>query len=75
MKTNDYDSREYISQLFGPNIVAYRYENGSNTPIDRERDGRTVEHWHIQNLQVGQAVVGLASHPAPCFFYFEEDQV
>ncbi|MDD6596637.1 MAG: type IV secretion system DNA-binding domain-containing protein [Catenibacterium mitsuokai] len=75
MKTNDYDSREYISQLFGPNIVAYRYENGSNTPIDRERDGRTVEHWHIQNLQVGQAVVGLASQPEPFFFYFEEDQV
>ena len=75
MKTNDYDSREYISQLFGPNIVAYRYENGSNTPIDRERDGRTVEHWHIQNLLVGQSVVGLASQPEPFFFYFEKDRV
>lgn len=73
-KTNDYDSREYVSQLFGPNLVAYRYENGSNTPIDRERDGRTVEHWHVQNLQVGHAIVGLASQSEPFFFFFEEDR-
>lgn len=74
LKTNDYDSREYVSQLFGPNLVAYRYENGSNIPIDRERDGRTVEHWHIQNLQVGHAIVGLASQSEPFFFFFEEDR-
>lgn len=74
LKTNDYDSREYVSQLFGPNLVAYRYENGSNTPIDRERDGRTIEHWHIQNLQVGHAIVGLASQSEPFFFFFEEDR-
>ena len=74
LKTNDFDSREYISQLFGPNLIAYRYENGSNTPIDRERDGRTVEHWHIQNLQIGHAIVGLASQSEPFLFFFEEDR-
>lgn len=73
LKSNDFDSREYISQLFGLNLVAYRYENGSNVPIDRERDGRTIEHWHIQNLQIGHAIVGLASQPDPFFFFFEED--
>lgn len=74
LKTNDFDSREYVSQLFGPNLTAYRYENGSNTPIDRERDGRMVEHWHLQNLQTGHAIVGLASQSEPFFFFFEEDR-
>lgn len=73
LKSNDFESREYISQLFGPNVIAYRYENGNDTPIDRERDGQTVEHWHIQNLEPGHAVVGLASQSAPFFFFFEED--
>lgn len=73
LKSNDFESREYISQLFGPNVIAYRYENGSNVPIDRERDGKTVEHWHIQNLEAGHAIVGLASQSTPFFFFFEED--
>lgn len=73
MKSNDYASREYISQLFGPNVIAYRYENGSSNPIDRERDGHTVEHWHIQNLEPGHAIVGLASQITPFKFFFEKD--
>lgn len=73
LKSNDYESREYISQLFGPNVIAYRYENGSNVPIDRERDGNTVEHWHLQNLEAGHAIVGLASQSTPFFFFFEKD--
>lgn len=74
MRTSDYESREYISQLFGPNISAYRYQNESNRPIDRERNGRTVEHWHLQALQKpGQAVIGLASQASPFSFYFSED--
>ena len=74
MKSNDYESREFVSKRFGPNLVAYRYENRSSSPIDRERDGMVVEHWHIQNLDTGHAVVGLASQKAPFFFYFEEDK-
>ncbi len=74
LKSGDYESREYISKLFGPNVAAYRYENGSNLPIDRERDGQTVEHWHIQNLAPGHAIVGLASQTEPFFFFFEEDK-
>ncbi|MCD7750032.1 MAG: type IV secretion system DNA-binding domain-containing protein, partial [Oscillospiraceae bacterium] len=73
LKTADYKSREYISQLFGPNLTAYRYYNGSNSPIDRERDGHAVEHWHIQKLGPGQGIVGLVSQPEPFFFFFEKD--
>ena len=72
LRCNDSESREYISELFGPNVTAYRYQSGSSTPIDRERDGRTVEQWHIQSLIPGRAVVGLASQDSPFFFYFSK---
>lgn len=73
LNTGDYASRDYVTRLFGPNVTAYRYENGSHTPIDRERDGFSVEHWHIQQLPPGHAVVGLASQAEPFYFYFEKD--
>ena len=71
--TPDYESRQYISQLFGPNITAYRYHNASEQPIDRERDGHTVEEWQLQQLKSGHAVVGLASQAEPFPFHFELD--
>ena len=73
LNTGDYASRDYVTRLFGPNVTAYRYENGSHTPIDRERDGFSVEHWHIQQLQPGHAVVGLVSQAEPFLFFFEKD--
>lgn len=74
LNTGDHESRDYISHRFGPNVTAYRYETGSHASLDRERDGFAVEHWHIQRLKPGQAVVGLASQSAPFLFYFEENQ-
>ena len=75
LRSSDYESREYISQLFGSNIYSYRYQSESNIPIDREREGHIVEHWHLQSLQhPGQAFVYLASQPEePFMFYFGED--
>ena len=73
MNSNDYETREYVTNLFGPNIVAYRYYNDSNTPIDRERDGHTVEHWDVQRLGVGHAIIGLAYQDGPFLFHFEKD--
>ena len=73
-KTSDYESREYISQLYGANVSSYRYYTESNEPVDNVRDGKTVEQWHLQNLQFpGQAIVGLASQETPFLFHFEED--
>ncbi len=71
MRTPDYPTREYITKLFGPNIVAYRYHTLSNTPLDREREGSVVEHWQIQALRTGQAIVGLASQSEPYLFNFQ----
>ena len=75
LKSSDYESREYISQLYGSNIYAYRYHSESNNPIDREREGHTLEHWHLQSLKYpGQAYVSLASQSYPFMFYFGEDK-
>lgn len=73
MKTSDPASREYISRLFGPNLIAYRYDTVSNQPIDREREGNTVEQWDQQQMIVGQAVVGLCSQNEPFLFQFDID--
>ncbi len=69
--TSDYNSREYISQLFGKNVVEYRYKklNGSVDP--KERDGYTVESWDQTSLDVGDAIVGLVEVEAPFHFCFE----
>ena len=74
LKTSDYESMDYVTRLFGTNYTACRYQSLSNTPIDRERAGNTVEPWHYKSLErPGQAIVGLASQSTPFFFSFEED--
>lgn len=72
-KANDHATREYISKRFGTNLIAYRYYSTGKEPIDRERDGYTVEEWHQINLKTGQAIVGLATQPQPFVFFFEKD--
>lgn len=74
LKTSDYASREYISRRFGPNVTGYRYYSVSHAPVDREREGYVVEHRHQQELQCGQAVVGLASQSEPFVFQFDIDR-
>lgn len=74
LKTSDHASREYVTQRFGPNLMAYRYHSAGNQPVDREREGHTVEHWHQRALRQGQAVVGLVSQEEPFLFQFERDR-
>ena len=73
-RMNDAASRAYVSDLFGPNVESYRYQNVGNRQFDREREGRTVEQWGLMNLGVGEAVVGLASQAAPFRFRFMKDR-
>ena len=72
-KANDHATREYISHRYGPNLIAYRYYTAGNQPVDRDREGYTVEEWHQRVLPVGRAVVGLASQDQPFLFQFEPD--
>lgn len=72
-RLNDAASRTYISDLYGKNLTAYRYQNAGNQQLDRERDGHTVEDWDLLALRPGHAVVGLASQNEPFPFFFMKD--
>ncbi len=72
-KATDHTTRDYVSRRFGPNVASYRYHSHGNQPIDNVREGYTVEHWHQQNLDRGQAIIGLASQTQPFMFTFNKD--
>ena len=42
----------------------------NNTMVEEKRIGSTVEDWDMNNLKVGEAIVGLPFAP-PFRFYFE----
>lgn len=58
-KANDTSSREFVSDLYGKNIVLDQYKTSSNTLVEEKREGKTVEDWDLNNLRIGEAVIGL----------------
>lgn len=58
-KANDTTTREFISNLYGKNIVLEQYRSSNNTIIEEKREGKTVEDWDMNSLKIGQAIVGL----------------
>ena len=69
-RANDVTTREYISNLHGKNMVLEQYRMLNNTVVEEKRIGATVEDWDLNNLNVGEAIVGLPFKP-PFRFYFE----
>lgn len=69
--TSDNASRQYITELFGGNVVEYWYTGIDEKKEKREREGNTVELWEQLKLKQGQAVIGLADKAAPFLFQFE----
>lgn len=70
-RTSDNASREYISGLFGRNVVSFQYTGIDRQPVKREREGYVVESWDQLALKKGQAVIGIADEPEPFVFQFE----
>lgn len=58
-RANDSSTREFVTDLFGKNIVLEQYKTASNTLIEEKREGHTVEDWDMGTLSVGEAIVGL----------------
>ncbi len=69
-RANDVTTREYISSLHGKNMVLEQYRMLNNTMVEEKRIGSTVEDWDLNNLKVGEAIVGLPFAP-PFRFYFD----
>lgn len=70
-KANDSSTRDFISDLYGKNIILEQYKTSSNTLVEEKREGKTVEDWNLNNLQIGQAIVGLP-FKQPFVYKFDE---
>ena len=69
-RSNDAATRDYVSGIFGKNIVLEQYQMLNNQMIEEKRSGQTVEDWDMTDLDVGEAIVGLPFSP-PFRFYFD----
>ena len=56
---NDVVSRDYVRDLYGKNLILEQYTQSDNSLVENQRQGYTVEDWNIQNLKLGEAIIGL----------------
>lgn len=63
-------TRNFVSELHGKNIVLEQYRTLDNRYVEEKRGGCVVEDWDMNNLKVGEAIVGLPFAP-PFRFYFD----
>lgn len=56
---NDVISRDYVRDLYGKNLILEQYTQLDNSLVENQRQGYTVEDWNIQNLKLGEAIIGL----------------
>jgi energy-coupling factor transporter ATP-binding protein EcfA2 len=69
-RANDVSTRDYVTGLFGKNIVMERYQRLDNQMTEEKRNGQTVEDWDMNSLKVGEAIVGLP-FSQPFRFHFD----
>lgn len=70
-KANDISTRQYISGLYGSNIVLEQYRTMDNVLVEEKREGKTIEDWDLSDLKVGDAIVGFP-FAQPFKFHFDE---
>jgi len=70
-RSNDAATREYVSGIFGKNIVLERYQRLDNQVFEEQRSGHVVEDWDLNSLKVGEAIVGLP-FSQPFRFHFDK---
>jgi type IV secretory pathway TraG/TraD family ATPase VirD4 len=69
-RSNDTATRDYVSGLFGKNIVLEKYQTLDNRIVEEKRNGYTVEDWDLNSLRIGEAIVGLP-FSQPFRFHFD----
>jgi hypothetical protein len=58
-RSNDTATRDYVSGIFGKNILLEQYQRLDNQMVEEKRNGYTVEDWDLNSLAIGEAIVGL----------------
>jgi type IV secretory pathway TraG/TraD family ATPase VirD4 len=72
-KANDVTTRNYISNLFGKNVLLEQYAATGVQYKEEKRVGQVIEDWDMSRLRVGEAIVCLPfSQPFP--FRFDQYQ-
>lgn len=69
-RANDVSTRTFVSELHGKNLVLEQYRTLDNRYIEEKRSGCVVEDWDMNQLKVGEAIVGLP-FASPFKFYFD----
>lgn len=69
-QSNDYNTRKYVSQLFGKNMIIETFPEADGNRHYEKREGFVVEDWDLIGLSVGEAIVGLPTTP-PFKFKFD----
>ena len=69
-RANDSSTRDFITNLFGKNIVLEQYKTSTNTLVEEKREGHTVEDWDMNTLSVGEAIIGFP-YEKPFRFKFD----
>jgi len=69
-RSNDTATRDFISGMFGKNIILEKYQRLDNQLVEEKRNGQTVEDWDLNSLKVGEAIVGLP-FSQPFRFHFD----
>ncbi|MDR2443340.1 MAG: type IV secretion system DNA-binding domain-containing protein [Deltaproteobacteria bacterium] len=69
-RSNDSNTREYVSKLFGRNLILETFAEAGGSRHYEKREGYMVEDWDLADLCVGEAIVGLPS-VAPFKFKFD----
>lgn len=72
MKLNDYDSRAFVSDICGRNLLLERMMGKDYLPIEQQRIGNVVEDWDLLALTTGQAIIKLPSQSTPFKFRFSK---
>lgn len=69
-RPNDSFTREYVSNFFGKNVIVEQYDVLGGSLKEERKIANVVEDWHLNELQIGEAVVGFPFH-APFKFQFD----
>lgn len=56
---NDTATRNFVTELFGKNLILEQYLSFDDKYREEKRNGHTVEDWDMTSLEIGEAIVGL----------------
>ena len=68
---NDTATRNFVTELFGKNLILEQYLSFDDKYREEKRNGHTVEDWDMTSLAIGEAIVGLPFNQ-PFRFKFDE---